>query len=215
MGRYIGAAAALLTLAVSVSPAAAQKVSNGLSGHLTDFAVARLAPVLVSEGLTVSPQTAEDGTDFLVVKTPGGQRTVLMAPTVCEAGRCKGLEIVALLPDTKGLDAVNLFNLNHRVVRARKAPNGRILLDRYLVGDAGYAVENLMVEVAIMINAVNQWYQVTGAVEGTQPSVEVSFRPLMEPPAGNVAPSLGFEAAAHEGAPRELYLYAPAGTNAE
>lgn len=188
--------AAVAALTVIAGSATAQ--SNGLTAGpdlLANFSADTITGPLRDAGLTVERKTDPGGNDVLIVRTPDRRRTIIATPNACDEDGCAGLQLLAIMGEgTASLETVNAFNVKHVAVRARRLPQGLIALDRYLIGDGGTPKENLIVEMVVLMNAVNVWYD---TIEGAG-QVEVSFAPLMEGPQAPVPGRDLPEGSAHE-----------------
>ncbi|MEX0644506.1 MAG: hypothetical protein WD076_04305 [Parvularculaceae bacterium] len=160
MIRFCAAAAASAAAAVSVS--SAQELARGRE-MISNVSLEAVQPVLSEAGFTVTPNL-EGKAEFMLVEYGG--RKLILGETVCEAANsCDGLVIFGLLTDTAGTDVVNDFNSRQNPARAVATPDN-VVIDHYIMADYGMVRGSLVVNVGVMFNMIDRWFEFRRGVTG-------------------------------------------------
>ncbi|MEM9421111.1 MAG: YbjN domain-containing protein [Pseudomonadota bacterium] len=181
--KIVAATAALIGASLSmVSGAAAQQPPVSNPSGVMKFNPGALQ-ALVQEAGWQAKIEPNNGSPVVVASVNG--RTLVLSPTACDAtGACAGLLTFAILPDQASLSTVNQFNVRYNPIRAT-VREGRIVLDRYMIGDYGAARGSLIVDLAVHASMVDAWWTFRDQGNKGGLSNAISFRPLVSKKKGH------------------------------
>lgn len=115
---------------------------------VANYNMTALEAILTELNIPHSRQTRGDGVPYLRSQING--LNILLVPSACQAGSCKGLEMVTFFFDhTATVENIQKYNQFHKPTRMFVDQNGRTFFTRYLIGDYGYTKGSFVVNLAV------------------------------------------------------------------
>lgn len=154
MHRFWAAAAVIAGSVGLALPAKAQ--SNGLgapSMTMQDFSGPQLRAVLATQNLALEPGPKPNS--FALRAADG--RVLVLDPNCHPDIGCVGLSLLAFINTPADTAKMARFNTQHLSVRASGTSDGKVVLNRYLIGDFGYDGRNFLIDAAVTLNALDAW----------------------------------------------------------
>jgi hypothetical protein len=203
MKKLLGLAAAL---AVSAGAAAAQPAPvKNPDEPLKSLHAEALIPVLGELGLSYQGATLPDGTKVVLAEAPNGLK-FQMTPTACdEAGRCKGVNMLALFQTRAQERVVSAFNYRYAFVSTGLDDSGVAYISRYDIADYGMPRGNLAVSIQTYLYMASLFdrhlYEATNTVSLEPDATDLAAHALNMQAVladAKLSDSLGLEASSHE-----------------
>lgn len=166
-GRRLGAAlaaslvgvASLVGLGATAGPTSSALAATQLTPEprrLMTFAMADLEALARDQGWLAERYTDPQGIEVLLIAVSG--RRLALWPRACdEMGRCGGLYAFAVLPVGASSIVTNAFNARFPPARAT-VREGRVILDRYVVGDFGVARGSLAIDLQLLARLIDDFH---------------------------------------------------------
>ena len=162
----ITGAAALLAAAPAASQGVAPPKWNPKAPEnnqlLPTFSFATVEPVLTAIGAKFQ-RAGTAAAPALAVTMPNNRKAVLtFVGCNAGAGACKALNMQSNWPKIAGASpdqlsrALDTFNRSHSFAKAYAAPDGRVVLQRYLTADYGFIRGNLAVNLLVFANQADR-----------------------------------------------------------
>ncbi|WOI52133.1 YbjN domain-containing protein [Parvularcula sp. LCG005] len=166
----LAAAAAVVLSGAALGGAMAQPVSRPTE-MLPSVSFTHIEPVLREAGFQTLIQEA-NGQKVMYVQA-NNRRLQLFQRACSSETQCAGLWMFAFMTSSASLDQINQFNMGSKPARATLI-NGKVALDRYLIADYGTARGSFVINAAVFVSMIDQWFE----FEKQTGAVAVSFEPL-------------------------------------
>lgn len=192
--KTVMAAAAAISIgfAATASAQSGAPVSNP-TGLVPTLTLETVQPVLNEVGFSTNIATLSNGGRLMEVRY--GNRLILLESQACaSSSSCAGLAMYAILTGSTSLSQVNAFNQVSKPARATIS-DGVLMLDRYLIGDYGVTRGSFIVDIAVFVSMIDQWYAFSGSM-----ATSVDYEPLIADDTAKIANEMSpAQAETHQG----------------
>ena len=155
--RLFGAVAAAAIVSSGANAQTQQIVSNP-TGIVANYNLEQVESLLGEFGYAAERGVRNDGVNFIRTQING--LTLLLVPSVCGGGSCRGLQMVCFFTDhTATTENMDNYNEQFKPSRMFTTENGWTFFTRYMIGDFGYTRGSFQVNLGVFASSPDAYFK--------------------------------------------------------